>query len=132
MSRRAVAALVAINALRGWFAPVPVDMDVSEVLKEMPEMGGLKLAESAKEIAEKAQKIKGSRITYISVNISDGDTHITMLCDIPEQRLTSEKEMLSNGGYAFAFVYNNNAPWCSEYGDVVIKKQPDEHIRRIG
>lgn len=41
MSRKAVAAMAAINALRGWFAPVPADMDVSEILAEIPEMGGL-------------------------------------------------------------------------------------------
>lgn len=133
MSRKAVAAMVALNALRGWFAPVPVGMDVSEILKEMPEMGGLKLSDSAKEIAEKAQRIEGSRITYIAVNKHmDGDVYITMLCNIPEQRLTSEKEMLERGGYAFSYTYNNSAPWCSEYGDVVVEKQPDGHIRRVG
>lgn len=132
MSRKAVAAIVALNALRGWFAPIPTDMDVSEVLKEMPDMGGLKLFESAKDIAEKAQQIEGSRITYIAVNVLDGDTYITMLCDIPERRLTSEKEMFANGGYAFSYVYNNSAPWCSEYGDVIVEKQPDGHIRRVG
>lgn len=66
------------------------------------------------------------------MNVCDGDLYITMLCDIPEQRLTSEKEMLERAGYAFSFTYNNNAPWCSEYGDVVVEKQPDGHIRRIG
>ena len=132
MSRKAVAAMVALNALRGWFAPVPTDMDVSEVLKEMPDMGGIHLSESAEEIAKKAQRIEGCRVTYIAVNVCDGDLYITMLCDIPEQRLTSEKEMLERAGYAFSFTYNNNAPWCSEYGDVVVEKQPDGHIRRIG
>lgn len=57
---------------------------------------------------------------------------ITMLCDIPEQRLTTESEMLERGGYAFAYVYNNSTPWCSEYGDVVIRRHLDGHIRRIG
>lgn len=132
MSRKAVAAMIALNALRGWFAPVPADMDVSEILKEMPEMGGLKLSESAKEIAEKAQQIEGSKVTYIAVNKMYGDIFITMLCDIPEQRLTTEEEMLERGGYAFSYTYNNNASWCSEYGDVVVEKQKDGHIRRIG
>lgn len=54
MSRKAVAAMVALNALRGWFAPVPSDMGIEEVLREMPEMGGVKLNASPDEIAEKA------------------------------------------------------------------------------
>lgn len=132
MSRKAVAAMIALNALRGWFAPVPTDMDVSEVLKEMPEMGGIKLSESAKKIAEKAQRIEGSKVTYLAVNKVCGDLYITMLCDIPERHLTTEKEMLEHDGYAFSYTYNNNAPWCSEYGDVVVEKQADGHIRRIG
>lgn len=132
MSRKAVAEMVALDALRGWFSPVPADMDISEILQEFPNLGGLQLSESAKEIAEKAQRIEGSKITYLAVNVLDGDTMITMLCDIPEQHLTNEKEMFERGGYVFAYVYNNSAPWCSEYGDVVVKKQPDGHIRRVG
>lgn len=133
MSRKAIAAMVALNALRGWFAPIPTDMDVSEVLAEMPDMGSIHLSDSAKEIAEKAQRIESSRITYIAVNKHvDGDVYITMLCDIPEQRLTNEKEMFMRDGYAFSYTYNNNAPWCSEYGDVVVEKQKDGHIRRVG
>lgn len=131
-SRKTVAALVAMNALRGRITPVPTDMDVFEVLAEMPEMGGIHLSESAQEIAAKAQRIEDSRITYLAVNVSDGDLMITMLCDIPEERLTNENEMLSRDGYAFAYVYNNNSPWCSEYGDVFVEKQPDGSIRRVG
>lgn len=132
MSRKKVAAMIAINALRGWFAPIPTDMDVSEVLAEIPKMGGISLSDDAKTIAEKAQRIKDSRVTYLSVNVADGDVMITMLCDIPEQRLTTENEMLERDGYAFAYVYNNSAPRCSEYGDVVVQKQRDGHIRRVG
>lgn len=130
--RRTIAAMVAMNALRGRITPVPADMDVSEVITEMPEIGGIHLAETAQEIAARAQKIEGSKVTYLSVNISDGDLMITMLCDTPEERLTCEDEMFSRSGYAFAYVYNNSYPWCSEYGDVVVEKQPDGSIRRIG
>lgn len=132
MSRKAVAALIAMNALQGWFAPIPVDMDVSEVIKEMPEIGGIHLSGNAEEIAKKAQNIEGSKVMYIAVNFCDGDLHITMLCDIPEQPLKNEADILARDGYAFAYVYNDNAPWCSEYGDVFVEKQQDGHIRRVG
>lgn len=132
MSRKAVAAMIALNALQGWFAPVPADMDVSEILAEFYEIGGLRLSDPPKEIAEKAQDIEESRVTYLAVNKFNGEIMITMLIDLPDERLTNEEEMLSRDGYAFAYVYNNSTPWCSEYGDVVVRKQPDRHIRRIG
>lgn len=132
MSRKAVAAMIALNALQGWFAPVPADMDVSEILAEFYEIGGLHLSDPPKEIAEKAQDIEDSRVTYLAVNKCNGEIMITMLVDLPDERLTNEEEMLSRGGYAFAYVYNNSTPWCSEYGDVVVRKQPEGHIRRIG
>lgn len=131
--RRTIAAMVAMNALRGRITPVPVDMDVSEVITEMPEIGGIHLAETAQDIAAKAQRHEGSKVTYLSVNVvENNDLMITMLIDTPEERLTCEDEMLSRNGYVLAYVYNNNYPWCSEYGDVIVEKQPDGSIRRVG
>ena len=133
MKKKTFAAVIAFHALQGWITPIPSNMAVSEVLKEMQEMGGVKLSDSAESIAKKAQQIKGSKITYIAVNRhTDGDIFITMLCDIPEQRLTTEKEMFEHDGYAFSYTYNKSHPRCSEYGDVIVEKQPDGHIKRVG
>lgn len=122
----------ALHALRGYLTPVPSGRDVSEILREIQDFSGISFSESPEEISEKATHIKDSRVTFISLDYFCSDLMVTMLVDIPFQRLTTEDDIFRRGGYALAYVYNNDAPWFSEYGNVVVAKQPDGFIKRVG
>ena len=89
---------------------------------------------SGKEIVEKALRYcdEDSRISYIVVNTAGEAIHISMVLDTPEERVTSEEELLSNGGYILAYVWNATYPECSELGDIYLSREADQRIHRRG
>lgn len=133
-SRRAVADIVAFNALQGRVAPIPVDMDAREVLAAMPEMGGINLEATPDEIMEKVERLlsDGGRVAYIVVNCVDQDLQVSLILDIPEAPIKNELDLLANDGYTLAYVWNASATWCSAAGDIVLQHGPDGYIHRVG
>lgn len=133
-SRRAVADIVALNALQGRVAPIPVDMDAREVLAAMPEMGGIDLGAAPDEIMEKLAGLLsgGGRVAYTVVNCVDQDVQVSLILDIPEAPVKNERDLLANDGYVLAYVWNTSATWCSEAGDIVLQRKRDGYIHRVG
>jgi len=135
-SRRAVADIVAFNALQGHVAPIPVDMDAREVLAAMPEMGGIDLGATPDEIMEKLERLLscGGRVAYVVVNRVglDQDVQVSLILDTPEAPVKNERDLLANDGYVLAYVWNTSATWCSEAGDIVLQRKRDGYIHRVG
>ncbi len=134
--RRAVADIIALYALQGRVAPIPVDMDAREVLSAMLEMGGIELGAEPDEIMAKAERLlsDGGRVAYISVNLAglDRDLQVLLILDVPETPVKNERDLLSNDGYTLAYVWNASTPWCSEAGDIVLQRMADGYIHRVG
>lgn len=133
-TRRTVAAIIALNALQGRVAPVPVDMSAREILAEMPEMGGINLSATPDEIMEKLAGLLSSsgRVAFIVVNCVDQDLQVSLIVDDPEAPVKFERDLLANGGYVLAYVWNASVPWCSEAGYIVLQRKRDGYIHRVG
>lgn len=61
----------------------------------------------------------------------DGDLLVNMIVSLPDAPLTSTDELLANDGYCLCYVWNAGATHFSEYGDIVVAKMDDGHIRRV-
>lgn len=129
--RKTLVCALALNALQGKLSPVPDGMGES-ILDLFPDMGGIQLAEPSKEILKKALRFceKGSRVSHIIVNRIDGDIHISLLIDTPDDPITSNTDLL--GKPVLAYVYNNSCPYCSELGSIWLEQRKDRNIYRIG
>lgn len=135
-SRRAVADIVALNALQGHVSPIPIDMDVREVLAAVQEMGSVNLNATPEEIMEKAERILGGsdRVSYIVVNRvgPDWDVQVSLILDVPEAPIKNERDLLANDGYVLAYVWNASVTWYSEAGEIVLQRMADGFIHRVG
>ena len=112
----------AMLALSGRAVYVGTNEDAAAVIDAMPDMGGIKVGCSGKELVERAlvgprSEDPDARITWLCVNRVDGDVHITLVKKFSGYN-TEPVENLCRRGGVYAYVYNVSMPSFSEMGSV--------------
>lgn len=125
----------AMFALSSRAAYVSTNEDAAAVIDAMPDMGGIKVGCSGKELVERAlvgprSEDPDARITWICVNRVDGDTHITLVQKFAEYDTEPMKNLCRRGG-VLAYVYNVSMPSFSEMGSVGFETRRDGMPHRI-
>ena len=125
----------AMFALSGRAAHAGSNEEAAAIIDAMPDMGGIKIGCSGKELVERAlagprSEDPDARITWICVNRVDGDTHITLVQKFSEYSTELIENLCCRGG-VFAYVYNVSMPYFSEMGSVRKKKKNDKMPHRI-
>ena len=127
--------VLTLAALQGILTPLPDDRECQEqILSLMDDLGGIKLAHSAKEVIDKALRFydEGAKLTHVVVNKLYGtDVVITLLVSDEECPITSDADILSRNG-VLGYCYNATYPDCSELGYSFYAKHRDGTIHRIG
>lgn len=116
-------------------ALLPDDRECQEqILSLMDNLGGIKLAHSAKEVIDKALRFcdEGAKLTHVVVNKLYGtDVVITLLVSDEECPITSDADVLSRNA-VLGYCCNATYPDCSELGYSFYAKHRDGTIHRIG
>lgn len=125
----------AMFALSGRAAHAGSNEEAAAIIDAMPDMGGIKVGCSGKELVERAlagplSEDPDARITWICVNRVDGDTHITLVQKFAEYN-TEPIENLCRRGGVYAYVYNVSMPSFSEMGSVGFSMKLDKMPHRI-
>lgn len=125
----------AMLALSGRAVYVGTNEDAAAVIDAMPDMGGIKVGCSGKELVERAlvgprSEDPNARITWICVNRVDGDVHITLAQKFSEYN-TEPIENLCRRGGVYAYVYNVSMPSFSEMGSVGFETRRDGMPHRV-
>ena len=124
----------AMFALSGRAVYVGTNEDAAAVIDVMPDMGGIKVGCSGKELVERAlvgprSEDPNARITWICVNRVDADVHITLAQKSSEYNTEPIENLCRRGVYAY--VYNVSMPSFSEMGSVGFETRRDGMPHRV-